>query len=242
MKICAAQTRPLKGDIESNIARHKTFIDLAVANGAGIIIFPELSITGYEPELAKDLATDASDRRFDDFQQISNAKQVTIGIGAPTKHNGGVRISMIIFQPQQARLTYSKQYLHEDELPYFIKGDQQVFLSANDHKMAPAICYESLVPAHAAYANGCGAKIYLASVAKSAGGVEKAYKHYPRIAGEYSMTVLMANCVGPCDNFESVGKTSAWNNKGMLAGQLNDTNEGILVFDTDTGKATELLL
>jgi len=57
MKICVAQTRPVKGDIQSNIENHKKFIDLAVSGGADTIIFPELSLTGYEPELAKELAT-----------------------------------------------------------------------------------------------------------------------------------------------------------------------------------------
>jgi len=59
--------RPLKGDIQSNIKNHKILIDLAVYNGADTIIFPELSLTGYEPELAKKLATTPDDSRFDDF-------------------------------------------------------------------------------------------------------------------------------------------------------------------------------
>ena len=50
MKICVAQTRPIKGDIQSNIDHHKRLIDLAVSNGADTVIFPELSLTGYEPE------------------------------------------------------------------------------------------------------------------------------------------------------------------------------------------------
>jgi hypothetical protein len=29
-------------------------------------------------------------------------------------------------------------------------------------------------------------------------------------------------------------KTSVWNNKGVLLGQLNDANEGIIIFDSDT--------
>ena len=81
--------------------------------------------------------------------------------------------------------------------------------------------------------------MYIASVAKSADGVEKAFKHFPEIAGKYSVPVLMANCVGPCDNFESVGKTSIWNSKGQLVGQLNDVSEGILIIDTNKGEIVE---
>ncbi|MFI5131108.1 MAG: nitrilase-related carbon-nitrogen hydrolase, partial [Chitinophagales bacterium] len=77
MKICVAQTRPIKGDVKSNINAHRKLIDLAINNKANSIIFPELSLTGYEPELAKDLATDKDDNRFNDFQEISDSKHVT---------------------------------------------------------------------------------------------------------------------------------------------------------------------
>jgi len=81
MKICVAQTRPAKGDIPRNIAGHKTLIDLAASKGAETIIFPELSVTGYEPALAGKLATTPNDHRFDDFQQIADKRQITIGVG-----------------------------------------------------------------------------------------------------------------------------------------------------------------
>ncbi len=48
------------------------------------------------------------------------------------------------------------------------------------------------------------------------------------------MTVLMANCVGYCDNFQCGGKSSAWNNKGELLVQLSDADEGIIIVDTDS--------
>jgi predicted amidohydrolase len=239
MKICAAQTRPVKGDIERNIANHKKIIDLAVDNGAGTIIFPELSITGYEPELASELATDQYDSRFDGFQTISDSKKITIGVGVPVKSNSGICISMVIFQPHKARELYSKKYLHADEEPYFISGQNTIGLLGNKPGIALAICYELSIPEHSANAFKTGAGIYIASVAKTASGVEKAGETLSGIANKYSMTVLFSNCVGHCDNFESAGKTSIWNNKGLLAGQLNDTSEGILIIDTDTEEITE---
>src|SRR5262245_7754436 len=106
MKICVVQTRPVRGDVQTNIANHKKLIELAV-NGADIVIFPELSITGYEPELAKDLATHQEDNRFDDFQKTADAGRITIGVGVPTKDHNGICISMVIFQPHQSRQIYS---------------------------------------------------------------------------------------------------------------------------------------
>src|ERR1051326_7458716 len=98
MKICVVQTRPVKGDIARNIVQHKKFIDSAIANGADIVIFPELSITGYEPTLAHKLATVENDRRFDVFQKIADTGNITIGIGVPTKHPPGIYISMVLFR------------------------------------------------------------------------------------------------------------------------------------------------
>jgi len=234
MKICAAQTRPIKGDIQSNIDNHKKLIDLAGSNGADTVIFPELSLTGYEPKLSKELATNQDDCRFDDFKKISDTKQITIGVGVPTKNNARICISMVLFQPHQARQTYSKKYLHPDEEEFFISGQSSIGLIGNKTNIALAICYELSVPEHAENAFKSGAEIYIASVAKSVNGVDKATQRLSEIANKYSMTVLFSNCVGHCDNFESGGKTSIWNNKGLLLGQLNDTNEGIIIIDTDT--------
>jgi predicted amidohydrolase len=134
---------------------------------------------------------------------------------------------------------YSKQQLHSDELQYFENGDGQVVIKKDNTNIAIAICYESLQPTHCENAFILGADIYLASVAKSENGVEKAFKHYPTIAKQYEMPVLMSNCVGFCDNFLSVGKSSIWTKKGNLIGQLDDKTEGILIFDTETEEIIE---
>lgn len=234
MRICVAQTRPVKGDIQRNIDTHKKLIDLATSCGADIVIFPELSITGYEPELAKELVTDPNDSRFEDFQSISNTRQVTIGIGVPTKSDTGISISMVLFQPHKARQTYSKKYLHSDEEPFFVSGRSSISSIGDKINIALAICYELSVPEHAEDAYESGAEVYIASVAKSAEGVERAAERLSEVARRYSMAVLMSNCVGHCDTFESAGQSSVWNDKGLLIGQLNGTDEGIIIFDTDT--------
>jgi predicted amidohydrolase len=239
MRICVAQTRSIKGDIQSNIDNHKKIINLAVSNGADTVIFPELSITGYEPELSKELATNQDDSRFGDFQKIANTKQITIGIGVPTKNNKSICISMVIFQPHKPRKTYSKKYLHPDEEEFFIGGQTSTGLTGNKTNIAIAICYELSVPEHSESAFKSGAEIYIASVAKSANGVDKAIKSLSDIANKYSMTVLMSNCIGQSGGFECAGKSSIWNSQGLLVGQLNDTNEGIIIIDTDTQEIIE---
>lgn len=242
MNICIAQIKPVKGDILSNIEKHIQFIALAHSEKANCIFFPELSLTGYEPELAKDLAVNQEDKRFEIFQQISNQKKIVIGVGVPTIAKKGVKISMIIFQPNKSRVSYSKQQLHEDEFPYFESGHEQILITIENEKIIPAICYESLQINHADKAVELGGQVYIASVAKSQNGINKAYKHYPEVAKKHKIPVLMSNCIGECDNFISAGYSSVWTKEGKLIAQLVDHLEGIIVFNTETEKVSKQII
>lgn len=242
MKICVAQIKPITGDIQQNIERHKTIIDLAVAGGAAVIIFPELSLTAYEPTLAKELAVDQHDNRFEVFQNLADTSQLVIGVGVPTKSGEGICISLVIFQPNKTRSLYSKKYLYPDEVQFFVSGENLPILEIDQTRIGLAICYELSIPAHSEMAYNNGVQIYLTSVAKSISGVENASKVLPDIARNYSMTVLMSNCVGYFDNTEMGGCSSIWNSKGFLIGQLNDRDEGILIIDTATGEVIKKYL
>lgn len=242
MKICVAQTNPVRGNIEQNIESHQKLIRLAASNNAGLIVFPELSLTGYEPELAKDLATTADDRRLDVFQILSNTHQIIIGVGLPTKTATAVAISMIIFQPHQSRQTYSKKWIHADEEPYFTGDSCFTGLLGGEARIALAICYELSVPEHAEQAFRNGAKVYLVSVSKTVGGIDKALERLSEIARTYSMTVLMSNQVGLAEGQACAGKTSIWRSDGVWAAHLDGEHEGILMIDTETHELTRELL
>ena len=242
MNIAIAQIKPVKGDIPANIEKHSKFIELASILNTDFIFFPELSLTGYEPELAVKLAVNKNDKRFDVLQQMSDQKIISFGVGVPTITQNGICISMIVFQPKQPRILYSKQQLHEDELPYFKNGNEQILITLKNQKIAPAICYESLQMNHADEAVKLGAQIYAASVAKSQNGINKAYAHYPNIAKKYKIPVLMSNCIGECDNFVSAGLSSVWNKEGELILQFDQQEEGIIIFDTETEKVSKHII
>jgi hypothetical protein len=54
--IAVAQTCPVRGDVETNLAQHLRLTALAASEGAQVVVFPELSLTGYEIGLAERLA------------------------------------------------------------------------------------------------------------------------------------------------------------------------------------------
>lgn len=234
MKICIAQTHPIKGDIKKNIEAHKRLISLAILNNADIIVFPELSLTGFEPELAKQLATTKDDERFVELQEISNTQGIIICVGVPIKSNQGILISMLIFQPNKPIEIYSKQHLHNDEFTVFAAGNHSFFLEKETTKIAFAICYETSIKQHAEYAHNKNATVYMASVLNSTKSIDADIERLSKIASGHKMTVFMSNYVGISGGYKCAGKSSIWNNKGEIIAQLNSETEGILIYDNLT--------
>ncbi|WP_340201662.1 carbon-nitrogen hydrolase family protein [Ascidiimonas sp. W6] len=237
MRICLVQSSSEKGEILRNIQNHVRLIKKAIQSKVDLIIFPELSITAYEPKLAEKLARNIDDVRFNSFQELADTDNIIIGVGMPTKSADGINISMIFFQPNKKRLIYSKQIIHDDELPYFVSGKNQPFLIHQGLKIAFGICYETLKREHFVKAVENQANIYIASVAKPNRGTDKAYLHFPSMAKEFNIPILMSNCVGYCDDFLSNGKSAAWNRDGELVAQLDQKNQGLLIYDTERIKA-----
>ena len=115
-----------------------------------------------------------------------------------------------------------------------MRGTEAGFLKGD--KIALAICYELSVPAHSEEAHRGGAEVYLVSVAKTKAGMDRAAETLADIARRYSMTVLVSNCVGQCADFDCGGGSAVWNREGVMLGQLDGVEEGVLVLDTDTGE------
>ncbi len=242
MKIAIAQIEARKDDLLASLEKHCYFADFAAGQHADLIFFPELSLTSYEPRLAAKLALSPEDNRLEVLQTLSHAKNISIGMGIPTRSENGIQISMAFFHPDRPVQLYSKQLLHRDELPFFVPGHKQIFLTNKDKKIAPAICYESLQAEHSENAYQNAADIYIASVAKSEEGVKKAFRHFPLIAKKYNMPVLMSNYIGHCDDFLSCGHTAVWNADGQLIDQLDAISEGLLIFNTETNDTAQYLL
>lgn len=233
MKICLAQIRSLKGELHTNVDHHLVWINRAVQLKADFILFPELSLINYEPELAADFASQSNEKVFEKFQAKASQYQLTIAVGMPTKAVEGVNISLLIFQPNQDMVIYSKKYLHQDEMPYFTGGSNQPIIQFKNQKIALGICYETLQKAHFLEAYQRGIDFYLASVAKSQQGIERAKNHFPMMAREYKTPVLMVNAVGDADNFKNAGQSAIWDESGHLIASLDNKNEGLLCYDTE---------
>jgi len=237
MKLCAVQLASRKGDLQGNLNRHLHCIEQAAALGAELVVFPELSLTGYEPTLAQQLALPVSCAHLEPLQAICDRLNICMAVGLPLSTADGIQIGMPILRPGHARLAYAKQRLHDDELAFFKAGDQPLIFTVGQLQVAPAICYESMFIEHAEQARSMGAQLYLVSVAKTAKGIREGHEHYPEVARTLGIPLLMANCVGPADNFIGAGGSAAWDSQGNLLAVLDDRHEGMIVLDTVTCSA-----
>ena len=143
---------------------------------------------------------------------------------------------MLIFQANKERVVYSKCLLHPDELPYFVSSNNQPALRIKGKNIALGICYETLQREHFVKAKNNNADLYIASVAKPDRGTDKAYLHFSSIAKEFETPILMCNSIGYSDDFVANGLSSIWNKKGELLDQLDEENQGLLIYDVETEK------
>jgi len=237
MRIGIAQTKAEKGDIERNLDIHIKYIMKAIDNAADMIVFPELSLTGYEPELAIQLATTSSDKRLDKLQELSDKNKIIIGVGLPTIEDDKVFVSMIIFQPSKERITYSKQYLYHTEIGTFTAGHNPLVIRFDEKNIiAPAICFELSNDEHVEDAHKNGATVYIASVLNSFNGVDADLKRLSEIAAKYGMTTFMSNYTGITGGHNCAGKSSVWDVNGKLIYQLVNYIEGLFIYDTESGE------
>ncbi|HEY8169212.1 MAG TPA: nitrilase-related carbon-nitrogen hydrolase [Candidatus Limnocylindrales bacterium] len=77
LRIALAQLAPQLGDLGTNLDRHAALIEDARRDGAGLVVFPELGLTGY---LLQDLAADVA-MRIDD-ERLTALAAGTSGISA----------------------------------------------------------------------------------------------------------------------------------------------------------------
>lgn len=208
MIIAAAQTIPKKNDINANLEDHYGLINLAADHGAQLILFPELSISGYERENAESVQFSSNDSRLDGLrQQLAINRKIVIVAGVPLRDESQLYISAFVFHHDGREQIYTKQYLHEGEEIYFSPGANdglQIRLDNEDFSIA--ICADITNPAHAVKAASLNSTIYLASIFYTPNGILDGYRDLQGYAKDLSMNVLMSNFGGSSYGFEAAGE------------------------------------
>lgn len=228
--IAAAQCSSVPGDVSENVLRHIRFSAIAAEYGVHLLIFPELSLTGYEPSLARSRAVQPHDPRLDSLRQLAEEVRMTIVVGAPLlndKHE--LYIGALALCPDGSVQTYTKEHLHPGEEEVFTPGPGGPTLHVDHTTIALAICADTTHPEHAAAAHSRGASVYAAGVLITESGYESDAALLRQYALRHRMAVLMANHSAPTGGWISAGKSSIWSEDGTLVAAIAGSAEALVV-------------
>jgi len=232
MKIAAAQIKSFQCNTEANMHLHLTMIKAAADQKVSLILFPEMSLTGYERALAADLSFTTNDERLAIFKEKSKEYQMYIIVGAPIQINKELHIGSFVISPNGEMEIYTKQFLHTGEEIYFTPNlEFNPLILVDTQKISMAICADITNPTHAENASRKNTSLYLASIFYTPTGIDEGYRILSHYAKKYQMNVLMSNYIGNAFNLEGAGMSAYWNSKGELVSHLINKEEQLLIIE-----------
>ncbi|MBY5946860.1 carbon-nitrogen hydrolase family protein [Photobacterium rosenbergii] len=246
IRFALAQLEVTPCDIESNITKHGRLCVEAARHDADVIVFPELSLTGYELPSLQRLAIEQQSPLIQRLSDIASTQQITIVAGSPlsgpektrhglTKADRNPNIGAIISHPNGHTDFYSKQYLHGGESEFCCAGEQDYSFSVNGFNIFLAICADFTEPLHYKSAREHNAHIYLASALISQPGFEADSQILAGIAEGLECPVLLSNYIGNTGGWDTAGQCSVWDKHGHLVAQGSHVEEGITLCTIEHG-------
>ncbi len=228
--LAAAQYQCERGELARNVEGHLTFMRHAAESGADYLLFPELSLTGYEPDIARELAVAPDDVCLEAIRALATQLRLTTTVGVPLKGpDDTIQIGALTFTAQGDIVAYAKQYLHPGEDAVFSPGSTDCFLPLHPHTIGLCVCADFSHPEHVQRMAQGTAWVYAASVLISPGGYEKDAALLQGHARRHGLPVLMANHAGPTGGWESAGRSGMWDETGNWVGGFGGAGNGLLV-------------
>jgi len=226
-KLAMAQIGSEKGNVAANTHSHIQALKYAAQHQVSLVVFPELSLTGYEPELAEELAFSPDDPRLLPLIKAAQEYHVYAVIGAPIKIAAGIVLGSFIISPTGNVSHYAKMNLHADENAVFSAGAEPKVIDINQHKIALAICADASDPAHIGKYAEQGVDAYVASVLISAAGYVEDTEVLASYAEQHHMLVAIANHNRTTGSWSATGKSAIWHASDQLV--VADANEDVLL-------------
>lgn len=236
LAIAAIQSISVKGDIAENLEHHLRLARVAARHGATLLLFPELSLTGYELAIAHEVAVGCNDPRLGELRRLAEESGITMVVGAPIVADGGhLHIGALTFKPNGALSVYTKQHLHSGEAEIFAPGAGGALLDLDGTKIALAVCADILQAAHAEQAARDGAAVYAASVLITDGAYKAEAGLLKRYAARHRMPVLMANHGAATGGWKPAGRSAIWDDAGNLIVAAPGAGECIVMAEREHG-------
>lgn len=237
--IAAAQSSSVPGNVSQNVEHHLRFVRLAAQHGVHLLVFPELSLTGYELAIANDHALSTDSPELDSLRSSAIHCRMTVAAGAPMRsERGDLHIAAFILKPDGSTSVYAKQHVHESEQHVFVSGPGGSLVNIQDTAIALAICADATHPQHAAHAAECGANVYAVGAMIDEAGYQRKSALLKNYAETHGIAVLLANYSGVTGGDQSAGRSCIRAEDGRVVAESSGAEEALIVGTKSEGKWT----
>ncbi|GLW65092.1 hydrolase [Actinomadura rubrobrunea] len=192
LTIAVAQPACTPRGVAANAAAHAAAVRAARSR---VVIFPEMSLTGYGLDAP---AVTADDPRLRPLVEACADTGSLALAGAPVAAGAGegTHIATLAVDGAGARVAYRKMFLGGDEPDRFTPGREPVVLDVDGWRLGLAICKDTGVPRHAAATAALGIDVYAVGVLEHAHDTRVIDERMRRVAGDHKVFVAVASFAG----------------------------------------------
>jgi predicted amidohydrolase len=191
LTIAVAQPGCVSYDVAANAVTHAAAVRAA---GTRVVVFPELSLTGYQLDAP---AISPEDPRLAPIAAACADTGALALAGAPVPGQGGrSHIAMLAIDGTGATVAYRKIWLGGAEASRFSPGAKPAVLDVDGWRLGLAICKDTGVAQHASDTAALGIDAYVAGTVETADEKALQDERARRIAAEYQVWVAVASWAG----------------------------------------------
>ena len=248
------QINPTVGDFAGNAAKIIEFSRRAQADGAGLILFPELSVCGYPPRDLVERASFVQHNRESAEHIAAETLGIAVicGLVTPAQAQSGKSVmnSAALLKDGRVAFLQSKMLLPTydvfDEMRNFAPGKSQLLFPFCGRQMALTICEDAwndkhfwnkrlytFDPVEALVTAGGNFLLNISASPFWLGKRELRRDMLATIARSYKVPVAMVNQVGGNDSLVFDGSSLVFNPAGEVIAQGKSFEEDIIYFDSD---------
>ncbi len=242
IRLAQAQVNSVVGDLLFNTEKIISYIKRAEGEGADIVTFPELVVTGYPPE---DLLfkTHFIQRNMDALNSITKSvKNIIAIVGFVDKKKGNIYNAAAIIHNKKIRAIYHKMLLPNysvfDEMRYFKSGEKPSVFNVNNILFGVNICEDAWhIKGPTTRQASRGAQIILTinSSPYHIGKIEERERIIQKNAKENRVFISYTNMVGGQDELVFDGRSMLVDRSGHVIARAKAFEEDLLISDIAFG-------
>ncbi len=255
MKIALGQINPTVGDFSGNATKIIDFSRRAQAAGAGLIVFPELSVCGYPPRDLVERPSFVTHNREAAERIAAQTKGIAVicGLVTPADSDAGKSVmnSAALLMDGKIAFLQSKMLLPTydvfDEMRNFAPARKQELFPFCGNRMALTICEDAwndkqfwvkrlytVDPVEALIQAGANFVLNISASPFWIGKRELRRDMLASIARQHNVPVVLVNQVGGNDSLVFDGSSLVLNREGNLIAKGRSFEEDLIYFDSQT--------